>query len=387
MTEDQVITIMEIYLKCTIIEHDHKYYQQKSGVPIGSSLGSILCDIYMAAVDLSIWHSLKPIIEQDKLSIDRFVDDFKALYHPDVSLDEIRNAFANVGFKLTFTMEEESAEEGLQVLDVNFKTKGGLCYIYQQRSQKPVLPYRSHHSKAVFNGIIIGAIRNAMARSCDCCVGKSIKQQEERLQKAGYPVSKINEAKRKLLSQPAKKEWERKPMATMPNYHGFTNRTRRSAASYQVGVASTYDHKLSGLTMKVEKLRDKTSKKIKCNQKSNIFPCVKNVVYQVGMTCKKAYVGETSKCANQRLDEHIKGDSKYATFNSHAKKCGCSIDGKSSTVISSEPILGNHVRKISETLHMERLRDKNGADFLISSPSVIPTKMERRFIQNRNVNI
>jgi hypothetical protein len=327
------------------------------------------------------------MIEDDKVAIDRFFDDFKALHHPDVDLNVIKQAFNEAGFKLTFTMEEESLNDGLQVLDVNFKTKEGLCYSYQQRSQKPMLPYKSHHSKAVFNGIIIGAIRNAMARSCDCCVGLSIKKHEERLKKAGYPESKIIDAKRKLLTQQPKKEWERKPVATIPNYHGLASRTKKTAASFKVEVASSYQHKLNTLPMKDDRFREKLNEKDKCNQKSDVFPCTKNVVYQVGLTCNKAYVGETSKCANIRLDEHIKGDSKYATFNVHTKKCGCKVDRNASSILTSKPIVGNHARKIAETLHMEAIDEIKGHQFLISSPSVKPTSEERRFIRERNVNM
>jgi len=51
------------------------------------------------------------------------------------------------------------------------------------------------------------------------------------------------------------------------------------------------------------------------------------VVYRLPLSCGKAYVGQTSKCVNERLTEHSRARKlkieEYKTLTMHTDECGC----------------------------------------------------------------
>ena len=167
----------------------------------------------------------------------------------------------------------------------------------------------------------------------------------------------------------------------VPFIHGYTHRASKSADPYDVRVVGTYKMKLTRLPKMIERIRrERTNQKYgPCkDHKSQVFPCRKNSVYQIGLTCGKVYIGETSKCPNTRLEEHTSHTAKYSSFTEHWNTCGCSIDATGSKLLADKGLQGAYPRKIVETLCIEDAR--NSSAQVISNPSVIPTQGERNWL-------
>ncbi|CAN7947595.1 unnamed protein product, partial [Ixodes pacificus] len=62
-----------------------------------------------------------------------------------------------------------------------------MCWEFKQRSEKPVLPFTSAHSKTVKLGLVRSLLTTAHARSCPHLATHSLNLQLDRLRKAGYP--------------------------------------------------------------------------------------------------------------------------------------------------------------------------------------------------------
>jgi hypothetical protein len=387
ITVDQGISLIELFFKSTIIKCELGHFSKRNGVPIGSQAAPMMCDIYMEVFDIKVKESLKELIEEERLYIDRFVDDFETIFFDQKDEESINRAFREVGdsMKLKFTEEKVDERKQIQFLDVRIFTKQGFCFRYQQRSEKPLLSYRSHHEKSILNGVVKSVIFNAMKKSCNCEVAKAIELQVQRLIRGNYPIDLIDSIKRKML-KPKQEKQDREPenIVGIPRIHKLTHDLKKEASEFGVKVVSTYNNKLSSLPARIERMKLGKEDKECSNHVQNTFKCEKNQVYNIKLTCKSEYVGETSRCPNVRLQEHMDGVTKSAVFD-HMEKCKCKIEHNECALLLGKPIKGAHSRKIVETLMMEQKVNQIGKVRLLSAPSIIPTNNEIAFIMKNNL--
>ena len=122
------------------------------------------------------------------------------------------------------------------------------------------------------------------------------------------------------------------------------------------------------------------TKKWKCpfsHKEVQTFECDAGVIYRLGLGCGAVYIGETVRCPNTRLKEHLADVEKSSTLKEHLNLCGCDIKFEYCHTINSRlPLL--YPRRLLETITMERGRDFG--ENIISKPLVIPTNMERIYI-------
>jgi hypothetical protein len=367
------------------------FYVQTNGVPIGSQAAPVMCDIYMETFDLRLYEKLKIHIDEGRVFIDRFVDDFKSLYESDDLEKVIDQAFQEIGDSLMLKLTEEKVneDEEIQFLDTRINVKQGLCFRYQQRTEKPLLKFESHHEKYILKGVAMNVLRNACEKSCSCMTQEAIILQEKRLRNGKYPEEFIQSAKRRIVnpSQRKKSEWEPTKVATIPRIHKVTHQLMKDAAEFGVKVIPNYRNKFETLPGRIDRLRDSKSnnKEDECvKHEAQVFPCIKNSIYNVVLTCEAEYVGETMRCPNSRLKEHTTGGTK-SSVKDHIEICKCKVDDKKSKLLSQKPIKGVHSRKIAETIYMEQKFNEIGEVRLLSRASVIPTNSERAFISKHNL--
>ncbi len=308
--------------------------------------------------------------------------DYCVLYKNEVDLQEIIDAFHVSSLGLVFTTEKADINEQLQFLELKISVGNGLCYSYDQRSIKPLLPFNSHHSMKIKNSVAIGPFINAMKKSCPCKVKDSILKQERRLRSSGYPDQMIQESKRKLLhSKNETFRGEVKCNIGVPQVHGITHRLGKAAMVNGVRVVGTYKQKLSTLPAIIDRMRLCSNRiDLTCSEKHNskVFECKKDNVYEINLSCGMSYIGETSKCPNSRLDEHLSMKAKYATFTEHKLECGCKVNEAQSRLFLAQGIKDSYPRKIYETICIENAQ-KVGK--VISNPSIIPTTEERKWFE------
>lgn len=153
----------------------------------------------MSALDVAVNRELSVTTPGTKIF--RYVDDYLLLHDRDVPSVSIEQVFSRHSRGLNFTKEEPAAE-GLQFLDLRLQTTpSGLCWSFQQRSQKPVLPFTSHHSKNVKSGIVNSLLSSSCAKSCPHLSHASLSNQINRVKKAGYPLDLIATTLKALISK------------------------------------------------------------------------------------------------------------------------------------------------------------------------------------------
>jgi len=190
----------------------------------------------------------------------------------------------------------------------------------------------------------------------------------------------ILEAKRKILRRIDKEVTVESPVRTsMPQVHGTVHRFDKAAKAHDVTVVGTHRNKLSGLPRIVRKMvEDNNDSEKACRHESTVFPCeTKGCVYEISLTCGSIYIGETGKCPNVRLDEHLSGKAKYSSMVEHRKSCGCEVNpGKSELLVRG--CKWQSSRRIREALLMEERIQSICDGTVISNPTATPSVWERR---------
>ena len=115
-----------LLLKCTFnvqFLFDGVLYRQKDGVAMGSPLGPLLADIFLAIIENG---KLKDTIS-DLTRYHRYVDDVFCIADDNLNLDALLNQFNQAHQSLNFTLEKE-VDDQLDFLDVTLirRTNGTL---------------------------------------------------------------------------------------------------------------------------------------------------------------------------------------------------------------------------------------------------------------------
>lgn len=114
---------------------------------------------------------------------------------------QMLDVFSSCSGGLRFT-HEKPVEKTLQFLDLKLRfLESHICWAYEPRSKKRILPYESAHSKLVKRGIASTCLEMALKRSCEHSVQDSFNLQISRLQKAGFPQGCLTEVAEGLLKK------------------------------------------------------------------------------------------------------------------------------------------------------------------------------------------
>nr|CAJ00247.1 TPA: reverse transcriptase [Schistosoma mansoni] len=111
-----VTAIKQLILRCTMnvqFRFDNEYYRQLDGVAMGSPLGPILADIFLAKLENG---PLKDTISH-LTSYCRYIDDTFIVLEKEHEKENILNIFNNIHPSITFTLEEEQ-NGSISFLDV-----------------------------------------------------------------------------------------------------------------------------------------------------------------------------------------------------------------------------------------------------------------------------
>jgi hypothetical protein len=388
---DDFIEIVRLYFKNTIIEKDGDYFTQRKGACIGSKAAPIVSEIFLEFVDEEIRKELIKVFGELIEMVIRFVDDYWLAVKEKVKIDEVVRIFNNFGQGLVFTLEMEDEEKGLQFLDTRGSTKnGGLCWECKQRSPKPLLPWISNHAREIKESVVTNCLKTVVTRACPCGMKESLEIQEGRLSKAGYPLDFVQNQKLKVLKnwdKPKKdkesqsvEENDREKFVGIQRYHKLTHKIGKIASRWNVKVMSRYRWKNKNIIY-MKKAVEKTEKFCNKKHKQMPFECGKGRIYSIGLSCKREYIGQTVKCVNSRLTEHLNGKASYSTFQDHRNICDCKVEECIS--LNKYPVKNASVRMILETLSIEKVIDEQGKDRVISNPSIHPSQKEREFINKK----
>lgn len=379
MSLEKFLEILCMYLDSTIVKFKDKLFRQKKGVCIGSKVAPALSTIFLSKVDRLVNSELEG--KGLKIKIIRYVDDYLILglnKEWDEVTSSVLDTFRRRGKGLNFTVEQPS-NNCLQFLDLKLIfEKDHLCWEYSPRTEKPLLQYGSAHSRLIKNGIAMGCFHSALTKSCKHRLRESFLEQKLRLEKAGYPNSVLLTASERLLKKmkSGKKEersQESKKISVIPYVHGLSHKIKKVAAEYGVKVVFSAKNKVGGVCSAVNNLYEERPNDIgtKCSKREDhrVVECKRNVVYKIPFNCGHCYVGQTGRCLNVRLKEHLnnlKGrpETHLAMHCARCSSRSCNPLFDRTEVMYVNP--NQKTREIVEAWHISRLKD-----MCVSHPSVL----------------
>lgn len=309
----------------------------------------------------------------------RYVDDYVVFLES--SPGEFGNDSSNVLDLFTRFLQplavthEMPQNNALRFLDLRmFFERDQVCWSYEPRANKPLLPFSSGHSKLVKRGIAKLTLMNALRRSCPHKCSCSFQAQADRLKKAGFPqyvVTSVAEGLLKTVKHAREGEEQASPetepvkqkCAVIPYLHDVSHRLKKIGNNANVRVVLSAPNKLYNLC----KASYSGSEKPRCQKKhkESFVKCENNIVYELLLSCGKKYIGQTGRCANDRLREHANnvrtGGVGHLAF--HCRKCGC--DPMYSQCTATGRSQAQTTREIIEAAKIASL-----GDMCISAPSI-----------------
>lgn len=173
-----------------------------------------------------------------------------------------------------------------------------VCWIFEPRANKPLLPYESAHSKLVKRNIIQATFNNALLKSCAHSLESSFFNQAQRLLSSGYPALLLSSVAQKMLKTRQGKsltsregQSRNKKVAVIPYIHQLSHNLKRIGKRAGVDVIFSAPHRLSRLCRKVngsgEKVPDCTIK-----HRDPFVACSSGVVYSIPLPCGRKYVAK-----------------------------------------------------------------------------------------------
>ena len=215
----------------------------------------------------------------------------------------------------------------------------------------------SHHATRIKHSTVLNLFKMSVIRSCPCNTDRSLHYQEMRCLGSGYSRHVIQSSKEKLILGFHNESDEKKRVryAVMPYIHGVSNRLSKIAGKQDVKIATSYRHQLKSLPRRISFAREES--KLDCRAKHvgiDSFRCeTSGVVYELGLDCGAKYIGETGRCPNIRLLEHLdhKKNKDYSTLRDHINDCGCSIDVSACRIMATQ-LRNMYSRRIIESITM-----------------------------------
>ncbi|XP_040070735.1 uncharacterized protein LOC115331401 [Ixodes scapularis] len=368
---DSFLAILDLYLKATVVEFKERMWIQKKGVCIGSAVAPILAEIYLNSLDnaiserLAVWGSGEVLVR-------RYVDDIVVMSFHGKDTGAIESPVRASAPELTFTVE--GPDRGvLQFLDLRIHVQEGVCWEYGKESAKPVLSRRSCHSKTVKAGVVKSIIGNALKKSCLHYVGQALKRQWVRLEDAGYDkVFITRQLSPSFGSRNGTTRERSKKVAVVPYYHSVSHNLKASAHRFGVDVVFSSDYKLNRMTPFFA-----PPKACRRQHQDTSVACKGGVVYEIPLACGFRYVGQTSRCVNDRLTEHkrnVKNGAPNSEIAKHVSECNnCKVFWSETEVIHREE---NEIKRVlKETVRIKSMGN------CISQPSMHLGESSRKFLK------
>lgn len=364
------LTILDTYLQSTVVEQNNRLYIQKEGVCIGSSVAPILSEIYLNRLDSVVFDRINEIGPEHAI-VRRYVDDIIVCTFKDGLSATIEGLIRATAPELGFTIEKPN-KGVLQFLDLRIHLENGLCWEYGKLSPKPILPRQSCHSKIVKAGIVKSLIKNSLKKSCIHFMDQALKRQYERLEDAGYEEAFVSRQLAIEVSGKKVGRSGRNRSAVVPYFHEISHNLKACARRFGIDVIFSSDFKLSRLTP-FQKAEAECPKK----HHERSVPCDNGVVYEIPLECGFKYVGQTSRCLNDRLTEHkrnVKNNAPNSEIAKHLQECNnCEAKWSETEVLHRER---NDVKRVVR----ETIRIKASGN-CISQPSMVLTDESKAFLK------
>ena len=273
-----------------------QFYHQIDGVAMGSPLGPVLADIFMAFLEMQA----KTVIGEATL-YKRYVDDiFVMCATPGLTisiLDHLNTLHRNI----KFTIEHEKDDQ-LPFLDVNLfrRPDGSICRgIYRKKTWTGQFMHFKSFVPIAYKRAIVRTLYQRIRKICTPdMLPKEVELIRTTLIHNGYPARFIDKHSRPKPDRTVEMTVPRKPVyISLP----FKGDDVALLMKRRLGAAIKRTYFAADLI-----LLHKTARVPCTPRKEPISPLAKsNVIYQFTCTCGLQYIGRTVRRLCNRISEHI----------------------------------------------------------------------------------
>ena len=295
-----ITSLKELILRCTFniqFLFDGLYYRQRDGVAMGSPLGPVLADIFLAKLESQ---ALKDTISKFDLYL-RYMDDTFVICDADANQTELLRKFNDVHPAIRFTLEVENNNK-LPFLDVLLeRTEADTLKRSVYRKATWVGQYTHFHSFVPLR-YKRNLVRCLAYRANNICSPDTLESElsfiKRTLLENGYP-EKFIRTNIHYKERPA-------AVSTAPKKLVYLSIPFKGDVPFEL------------LTRKLSAAIDKTYPSAKllvlAETRPAIYQCLKDrlpvqsksaTLYQFTCTCGARYIGHTTRCLSKRISEHV----------------------------------------------------------------------------------
>ena len=327
LTVEDICSLLKLCLEATYLSFRGKIYQQVHGTAIGSPVSVVVANLVMEDIEqkaLSTFHTPPRFWR-------RYVDDTCTILPGDL-VDSVHIHLNSIDNNIQFTVEKESDGQ-LPFLDIlltreenGFVSTSVYC---KTTHTDQYLNFESHHPAAHKRAVVQTLLHRADALSSSGVSRAEVeKHMTKALQRNGYPISFIRRhtVPTKSSQVPDSSEWH--ASLTLP---------------YLDGLSESLCRVLSPLAIQVTFHPFRTLRRELVHPKDPVpINCRKGVVYSIPCAeCPRAYIGQTGRSLDHRLQEHRRAlknrDVAASAIAEHVFSCNHKVDLSKASVIDAHP--------------------------------------------------
>lgn len=294
------VSLKELLLKCTMNVHfvfNNTYYRQIDGIAMGSPLGPILADFFLAKLENG---PLKDVINKLDFYC-RYVDDTFIIVDQDIGKVELLEQLNNKHQAIKFTCEEE-IDNKLNFLDVLLikKANGSISRsVFRKSSSSSQYTHFLSFVPIYYKRNLVKCLANRARKICSVdSINNELEVIHNMLIERGYPLGFLKKHlhstnKKVKISTAAKK-----PLFLKLQFNGDSAddvlRDRLTKAVKRTLNAADLFLSYSTRSMVIPQLKDK-------------LPgyATSMCIYKFSCSCGESYIGRTTRQLNQRVSEHL----------------------------------------------------------------------------------
>ena len=316
LSVEQVLTLLSFCLTTTYFTYDHKFYKQKHGAAMGSSVSPIVANLYMEDFEKKALASAPnpPYLWM------RYVDDTFVVLH-EYNIDEFTQHINSIDPDIKFTIEPEVGgkipfldTEIILEDDATLNTK-----VYRKPTHTDqYLNWQSNHHLDHKRSVVRTLIQRAeTVPSTDEFKKQELEHVKQALAANGYQpwMLKIPKKKTKVNNTSERSKPSRSPPIALPYIKGLSENIQRLFRSHNI---SSYHKPFNTLRNNLVKPKDNIPKEQQCG-----------VVYHITCKdCNNTYVGETGRNVGTRFKEHTSRKGTNSAIKEHLEAQGhtCTLD-------------------------------------------------------------
>ena len=322
LSVDQLISLLSFCLTTTYFLYDGKFYKQKHGAAMGSSVSPVVANLYMANLYMEEFEkkALESARNPPYLWM-RYVDDTFVVIH-EYYIEEFTNHINSIDPNIKFTIEPEKDgripfldTEILLNDDASLSTK-----VYRKPTHTDqYLNWDSNHHLDHKRSVVRTLIQRAETiPSSEALRKEEMDHIKLALAANGYQqwMLKIPKKKEKTKNTSEKTPRSRISPVALPYIKGLSENLQRLFRTHDI---PTFHKPFNTLRNVLVKPKDKIPKEQQCG-----------LVYEITCkNCDSTYIGETGRNMGTRFKEHTSRKGTNSAIKEHLEAEGhtCTLDG------------------------------------------------------------